>query len=584
MAQASPPESILIADCGAVATKVGLVDRVDGEYRLIGIARTMTTVEPPFTDISMGTRRAIGELESLTGRRLLNDEGAPITPEDAGGEGVDAFVACTSAALPLRASVIGLSRDFSVASAYRALTSNYVVLENSIAVDEESGRWGTTARDGRAGGPSVAVENLAAARPDLILMVGGVDGGALAPLLEMANIVASIGAAVEEGARPLVLFAGNREARAQVAERIGSLLEFRAVDNVRPSLDSENLAPLQNELETIFNQRRLRQLPGLETLKAWSVQPLMTTASAYERVARFLAKRYGLRVLAIDLGGATTALIRADENHASRALAANVGLAYGLDQLIAHVGLERVTRWLPKSLGVDQAHARLLNQALRPWTTPVLPEDHMTLNAAAREVLAVAAAQALNGRTDAIDLVLVSGAVLARDGKLNALMALVLDGLELSGTFSVAADLSGLAPALGALAAVNPDAAAQVLERDGFVTLGTALVPAWTGHPGEGPALQARIETAVGGRLDVQIAAGSLELIPLGLGEKARVELRAPRGVNLGAPQKNGTLVREMEGGAVGLIIDARGRPLLFAENLDQQRVRAQRWLWDIGA
>jgi hypothetical protein len=73
-------------------------------------------------------------------------------------------------------------------------------------------------------------------------------------------------------------------------------------------------------------------------------------------------------------------------------------------------------------------------------------------------------------------------------------------------------------------------------------------------------------------------------LIPLGVGEKARVELRAPRGANLGAPQKNGALVREMDGGAVGLIIDARGRPLSFADNLDQQRVRAQRWLWDIGA
>ena len=60
---------------------------------------------------------------------------------------------------------------------------------------------------------------MAASEPELIIMVGGVDGGAVTPLLEMASIVASIGACMEEGHRPLVLFAGNREARAQVAER-----------------------------------------------------------------------------------------------------------------------------------------------------------------------------------------------------------------------------------------------------------------------------------------------------------------------------------------------------------------------------
>jgi hypothetical protein len=584
MAQSLPPESILFADCGAVATKVGLVDRIDGEYRLVGVGRAQTTVEPPVADIAVGVRRAIGELESLTGRHLLSDEGDLITPEGANGVGVDDFAAATSAALPMRVAVMGLSRDFSVASALRALTSAYVVLDRSIAVDEESGRWGTNGSDGRAGGSSEAVENLASSRPDLVLMVGGSDGGAVGPLLEMANILACISAAMEGGTRPLVLFAGNREARAQVAERIGSLVEFRAVDNVRPGLDSENLGPLQLELDRIFYERRVKHLPGLDTLSAWSAKPVITTASAYELVARYVAKRYGLRVLAIDLGGATTVLIRADPTQATRALSADFGLAYGLDRLITRVGLDHVARWLPKSLTVDHAHAQVLNQGLRPWTTPILEEERLALNGAAREILALAAEQVLNGYTSATDLVLLSGAPLERGGKLNALMALALDSLNLCGTFSVAADLTGLAPAFGVLAAVNPGAAGQVLERDGFVTLGTALVPTIPGRLGDGPAVQARIETAMGGRLEVQVGAGSLELIPLGLGEKARVELRMGSGVSLDSPEKGGVLVREMEGGVVGLVIDARGRPLPFAVDLEQQRERSQRWLWDLGA
>lgn len=573
-----------MADCGAVATKVGLVDRIQGEYRLVGLGRAQTTSEPPISDVVVGTRRAIGELETLTGRHLLDDDGTLIIPERRSGVGVDAFGAVTSAALPMRVAVMGLSRDFSVSSAQKALPSGYFIPEYSMAVDEASGRWGTSGSDGRSSGSSEAVETLAESRPDLIVMVGGIDGGAVAPLLEMANILASISASMQDSARPIILFAGNRDARAQVAERLGGLVDFRAAENVRPTLDTENLGPLQDELERIFYEQRVRSIAGFETLSSWSTKPVLTTASSYELVARYVAKRFGMRVLAIDLGGATSTLIRADPKDAKRALSADLGLAYGLDHLVARIGLERVARWLPKALTAERAHEQMLNQALRPWTTPMLDEDRLALNAAAREVLSLAASLPLDEASQAADLVLLSGAPMMRGGKLNAMMALVLDSLDLQGTFSVAADLTGIAPALGALATINPAAAAQVLERDAFVTLGTALVPKFAGRPGDGIAVQARIDTAAGGHLEVQVAAGSLELIPLGVGEKARVELRPAGGVDMGEPVKNGALVHDMEGGAVGLVIDARGRPLRFADNLELQRERAQRWLWDLGA
>lgn len=584
MSQSIVPESILIADCGAVATKVGLVDRIEGQYRLVGVGRAQTTMEPPIADLVVGVRRAIGELESLTGRHLMDDEGELITPEEQSGVGVDTFTATTSAALPLRVAVMGLSRDLSVTSAQKALTTGYLLPEYSMAVDEESGRWGTSGSDGRTGGSSEAVEKLAGTRPDLVVMVGGVDGGAVAPLLEMANILASISAAMEDGTRPLVLFAGNREARAQVAERVGSLVDFRAAENVRPALDTENLGPLRDELERVFYERRVKNIPGFDTLSSWSAKPILTTASSFELVARYVAKRFGMRVLGIDLGGATCTLIDADPSQGNRALSPDLGLAYGLDRLVERVGLDNFARWLPKALTVTRAHEQLLNQALRPCTTPMLDEERLALNAAAREALALSASLPPDVTDRAVDLVLLSGAPLVRGGKLNAMMALILDSLNLKGTFSVAADLTGLAPSFGALATVNPAAAAQVLERDAFITLGTALIPTFAGRPGEGLAVQARIETAVGGRLEVQVAAGSLELIPLGLGEKARVELRPASGVDLGTPLKNGVLARDMEGGAVGLVIDARGRPLPFAQDLEQQRERAQRWLWDLGA
>ncbi|MGE5137859.1 MAG: glutamate mutase L, partial [Rudaea sp.] len=300
MAQTPICESILIADCGAVATKVALVDRVGGDFRLIGIARTPTTAEPPVSDISTGVRRAIRQLETLAGRPMLTGEGELIAPETQEGSGVDAFVAVTSAAAPLRAVVVGLSRDQSVAFAQRALAGTSVIVQETVAVDEESGRWGTNAKDGVGGGPSVAVEQVLALQPDLIVMTGGTDGGASAPLVELANIVACIAQALDPANRPVVVFAGNRDARAAVAERIGSTTEFRATENIMPRLKAENFRPLQDEVQAVQFERKVKALPGLDKLVSWSARPLTSALAASERVVEFLAKRHNLRVQALE--------------------------------------------------------------------------------------------------------------------------------------------------------------------------------------------------------------------------------------------------------------------------------------------
>ncbi len=596
------PTSILVADVGAVATKVGLIDLVAGEYRLIGATRTMTTADTPYDDLMLGVRQGIMQLQALTGRRLLDGQHALIKPARADGDGADTFVAVTSAALPLHAVVIGLSRDYSVTGAQRAVDSTCAIVDHTIAVDEESGRWGTTAQDGRAGGPSAAVERLAALKPDLVVMVGGIDGGAVAPLREMANIVAAVAAAMDELQRPLVVFAGNRDARGDVAERLGSLTEVRMVDNVLPTLDHLHPAPLQIEIETIYRQRQIEKIPGFDKLAAWAEKGVMTSADAYTRVAEYLARKYQLRVLALDLGAGATTMIRADGEKIKRALVEEVSLGYGLEALIERVGIERILRWLPAPFHADDVHAQLLNQAIRPTVTPTRWHDLTALNAAGREILRHTVEvwrgdmrplnPTLNGHLpnhadvtlEDSELILLTGAPLARGSKPTALLLMLLDTLDVNGIFSVAADSVGLGPAMGAVAAVNPEAAAQALENDCLVTWGTVFAPVVVPRPGESTALSVKVEPARGGRLDAEVKLGTLELIPLGEGEKANVEIRVGRGVSWGRGSAGGTFKREVQGGTVGLMIDARGRPLPLADNLDRQREKMQQWMWEAGA
>ena len=71
---------ILATDCGSTTTKAILIEYHDGEYRLIVRGEAPTTVEAPFEDVTMGVLNAIGEVEELSGRRILDENNKIINP------------------------------------------------------------------------------------------------------------------------------------------------------------------------------------------------------------------------------------------------------------------------------------------------------------------------------------------------------------------------------------------------------------------------------------------------------------------------------------------------------------------------
>jgi hypothetical protein len=74
-------------------------------------------------------------------------------------------------------------------------------------------------------------------------------------------------------------------------------------------------------------------------------------------------------------------------------------------------------------------------------------------------------------------------------------------------------------------------------------------------------------------------------VLPLGLEEHAALSLfPAPAidvGLGRGVPARSG---EDIDGGLVGLIIDARGRPLEFGADAHQQRQRMAQWLHALGS
>jgi hypothetical protein len=136
---------------------------------------------------------------------------------------------------------------------------------------------------------------------------------------------------------------------------------------------------------------------------------------------------------------------------------------------------------------------------------------------------------------------------------------------------------------MAATAMVNPLAAAQVMERDALLHLGTVVAPVGTARVGD-IALAFKIEYDDGRLLEVEVPYGSLEMIPLPAGETASLELRPTRRFDVGLGTKGQAGTTRVEGGIIGIIIDARGRPLPIAQDPEEQREKMQRWLWDMGS
>lgn len=580
-------ESILAIDCGCTITRAFLIDRIDGEYRLVARGEAPSTVEPPWSDVAASVRQALDQLSTVTGWRFLDERGQIISPEHQTG-GVDAVVTTTSASEPLRLVLAGVMRAVSLVSAQRALSNSYAVVEGLVSLDRREG-LSHSVNDDIEG----QVRLIQEVKPDAVVIVGGIDGGASRPVLQAVEAVALACSTFPETERPPIIYAGNTELREQVAEIVGGDTELRAVDNVRPRVDLENPGPLQAEVEDLFRQYKMERLPGLGTLTGWSPVPVLSTAKSFAYTIQYLAHLSGINVLGVDVGGATATVAAVVDEQFDLTIRSDLGLSYNVNHILDLVPLESLLRWLPFEVDPVEVHNMLHNKALRYRTMPQTRQDALLEQALAREIIRLTVADLAPRWPSGISrlypdlppkfhLIVGGGGVLANTPNYGQAALLLLDALQPVGVSGLALDQTGVVASLGSVAMVNPLAAAHVVSRDALLNLGTVVAPVGTAREGE-IALTFKIEYEDGRSLEVEVPYGSLEVIPLPTGQTANLQLRPTRRFDVGLGTRGMAGKTDVEGGVIGIIIDARGRPLPLAADLDEQRKKMQGWLWDMG-
>ena len=587
--------SILATDCGSTTTKAILIEKHGDEYQLIVRGKAPTTVEAPVEDVTAGVINAITEVEELAGRKLL-DNGVIIKPQN-GDEGVDIYISTSSAGGGLQMMVAGVVRSMTGESAERAALGAGAIVMDVIA-----------SNDKRL--PHEKIERIRQLRPDMLLLSGGIDGGTTSHVVELAEIIAASRPQPRLGItyKLPIIYAGNKDARELVRERLDDMMSLEIVDNLRPVLERENLMPTRHKIQEQFLEHVMAHAPGYKKLIDWTDAPIMPTPGAVGEIIQTVSSQQDIQVIGVDIGGATTDVFSVFKNRDAeavfnRTVSANLGMSYSVSNVLAEAGIDNVLRWVPFDIEVGDLRNRVKNKMIRPTTIPQTLQELVLEQAIAREALRLAFKQhkqlavelrgvqqqrtiseafdqAESGQTlvnmFSLDMLVGSGGVLSHAPRRQQSMLMMIDAFQPEGITHLAVDSIFMMPQLGVLAQVNAEAATQVFERDCLIHLGTCVTPIGIGKAGD-TCLSIEINYSDRPVITEDIPFGDLRLYPLEIGEKASLKLQPSRRFDLGAG--HGTPVEtEATGGVVGLVIDTRGRPLEIPSDSKQRVAQLTKW------
>ncbi|MCD6337139.1 MAG: glutamate mutase L [Candidatus Marinimicrobia bacterium] len=589
-------KSILATDCGSTTTKAILIEKQGSEYRLVVRGEAPTTVEAPFEDVTKGVLNAAKEVEELRGRQILDNDKI-ITPQK-GDKGVDIYISTSSAGGGLQMVVSGIVKAMSAESAERAALGAGAIVMDVLA-----------SNDGRL--PHEKIQRIRHLRPDMILLSGGTDSGNIKGVVEMSELLKAANPKPRLGInyKLPIIYAGNQKANKEIEKNLSQETDLSIVENIRPVLERENLGPARDKIHDLFMEHVMAQAPGYKKLMAMSDAPIMPTPGAVGEIMQVIAKKEGITVLGVDIGGATTDVfsvfkdIEKGNPIFNRTVSANLGMSYSISNVLASATLPNILRWVPFEIDEIDLRNRIGNKMIRPTTIPQSLEELKIEQAIAREALRLsfiqhkefavglkgvqkertisdAFDQSSSGETLVnmmdLDILVGSGGVLSHAPRRHQSARMMIDSFLPEGITQIAVDSIFMMPQLGVLASVHEKAATEVFNKDCLLRLGTCVAPVGPIKPGK-EYMRIRFTLPDGKMIDKAYTLGEMELFKAPY-EAMEAEIIPARGVDVGSGP--GQVVKtKIYGGLVGVIIDARGRrPFVLPEHPAERVSKLQEW------
>ena len=184
---------------------------------------------------------------------MLTEEGN-ILKDFSETTGVDIYVSTSSAGGGLQMVVSGVVKEMTGESAERAALGAGAIVMETLAVN-----------DGLM--PHEKIERVRYLRPDMMLLAGGVDGGTVKHVLAITEIIGASNPKPRLGlSYKLPVNICNVDARDEVRRILGDKVELDICENLRPSLEKENLDPPRQRIQAQFLDHVMSHAPGYPNL------------------------------------------------------------------------------------------------------------------------------------------------------------------------------------------------------------------------------------------------------------------------------------------------------------------------------
>ncbi|PKN72179.1 MAG: hypothetical protein CVU50_08540 [Candidatus Cloacimonetes bacterium HGW-Cloacimonetes-3] len=363
----------LITDVGSTTTKAILVDNTSESPTILGINHANTTVEAPLNDVRYGVFQAVSNLQKQINKAILSPSA---TAENLIFMDDISYLTTSSAGGGLQILVIGLTLFDSASSARRAAYGAGGIILDVFAIDDKR----------KASEQMLAMRNL---HPDMILLCGGTDGGALSGVLRLAEIL-RIAKPLPKFATKVkipTIYAGNTDASEMVKRMIGNDFDLVVLPNLRPNMEEENLKPTQEMIQKLFMENVMERAPGYAELKERVNAEILPTPMGVLRSLISATEDDKRNFFAFDVGGATTDVFSYIKGHYQRTVSANLGMSYSASNVLAEAGIEALLTQLPPELNETEVRNYIGNKTLYPTYNPTSKREYRIEHALA--VLAI---------------------------------------------------------------------------------------------------------------------------------------------------------------------------------------------------
>ena len=562
---------VLTIDIGAINTRVSLFDRENGRYRFTGTTSGRTVYSDGGEVEYLSVSNAIQKLESALDRHFLDDAGRIITPQKLGMVGADQVILTWSGGEMPRVVLMGLTNGTSIKAMDELLTKNGLRASAKIC-----------AMDGRSMTDNVGA--LTAADPDIVLISGGSEHGAEQAVYRLGEILLLACKSIDENNRPSILYMGNSDARGQFEKVFNQLTDISFSDNIIGT-EKPVLSPTTAFQKCMLNFGKENN-PAISQLQKETGCAAISGDFAYGRCIRLLSRinRANHSVLGIEVGANRT-IAAFGANLGLEMSRSEAGIGHTLPKLLESVPASEILPWISFQLKESELNDYILNKSVHPELIPANSYSAEIEQALALFLIksAIEKNPLKEQLTDGtLGMVLLGGAVMRNVEDPGDALRIGMNSLHPFGMTDYYLDMNGLASAVGGLAGVNRELAAQVTSPAMFLNLGRVVTPTTRLKEGK-RAFSVSLRDESGNIEKADIIQGGIKRIPLEYGRYYELDwFNVNKSVKIpGVPTWTSI---GFKAGCFGLVFDMRGEKLDMPDERSAQIHLLDRWKTELSS